>query len=82
MDEVFGKGTGPDRTGHRPGRPVAGAGAARDRSGKITFVIPNDPVLATHRPLGRGPGLAYLSSWRRRVMKAWPAGVPTPVMLS
>ena len=30
----------------------------------------------------RGAGLVYLSSLRSPVMKAWPAGVPTPVMLS
>ena len=35
-----------------------------------------------HPNHGRGAGLTYQSSLRSPVMKAWPAGVPTPVMLS
>jgi len=66
------------------------------RAGVVRMAAVASPVSATFRRMaapkqaqpsehpdhGRGAGLAYQSSLRSPVMKAWPAGVPTPVMLS
>jgi predicted RNA binding protein YcfA (HicA-like mRNA interferase family) len=64
-----------------------------DKPGRVTLAgKPSDTFPGWLRPSGRSHpstrtmvvvrAWSYLSSLRRQAMKAWPAGVPTPVMLS